>query len=304
MEKFKRALLHLSICIGSLCVLWTGYIFATEKIKEIAATPIGVTTDDYSWVYQLDGLESHAKKIVLYGFAFQVDKNSLEGQYKIVLRDMESGKDIFPEMRYVERADVNEYFLCEYDYLKSGFEAEFKTKKLDLQNGNYQLLLYLEEKEYAFGTKIYISKGNIMYTNPVDYLPLEVEGTDLEEVVENGILRVYRPDERIYIYQYNKELYWIAEQEYFDGNEDTLIECQLDTTQVERLPKHRLENEWFWDNIAFWFSEYELTGIDTGKYRVAKKKLPMEYSIVRMWTGKYDRDWKWISMFRPYYEFE
>ena len=143
-----------------------------------------------------------------------------------------------------------------------------------------------------------------MYTNPKEYVPLEVAGTDLEEIVENGVLRVYRPDYGMYVYQYEGELYWIAEPEYGFVEGDTVVECQLDTTQIARLPQHRLENQWYWDNIGFQFRSNECIALNTGKYRVTKKALPKEYSITKIWTGNYINNWIWLSYFRPYYKFD
>lgn len=143
-----------------------------------------------------------------------------------------------------------------------------------------------------------------MYANPSEYQALEVEGTDLEEIVNQGVLRVYRPDYGMYVYQYKNTLYWIAEPDYGFVDSDTYVQYQLNTTQIERLPKIRLENEWYWDNIGFWFSEYEMKEMNTGKYRVAKKEIPREYSIRGIWTGNNIDGWIWREDFLPYYIFE
>ena len=88
----------------------------------------------------------------------------------------------------------------------------------------------------------------------------------------------------------------------FDG--DTIIQYQLSTTQAESIPQQRLENGWNWDNIGFYFSKNELIEWNTGKYRVAKKSIPTEYSVTKIWTGNYNDGWIWIQNFRPYYQFQ
>jgi len=263
-----------------------------------------IKEDDFSWVYQVDEVGIEGKDFVLQGFAFELDKDATEGAFEIVLQDIETGKRHFPEMKYMERKDVNEYFLCEYDYLQTGFEAVIKAKKLDLNEKNYEVLLRRADERQTYQTGTYISKGELIYTNPSEYEELDVLGTELEEIVEEGVLRVYRPDYGMYVYQYEDELYWIAEEdyEYFDSD---ILEYMLYTTQKEKLPEYRLENEWYWDNMGFLFTEKEVKKINSGNYRVAKARIPSEYSIVEIETGNnVDSLWIWKAQFRPWYIFD
>ena len=301
MEK-KRTILQTIICVGLVCLIWGGYFltkhFGTDRILDIKE-------DDFSWVYQVDSVDTKNGDLVLRGFAFELDKDATEGAFEIVLQDIESGKIYFPKMRYMERTDVNEYFLCEYDYLQTGFEAVIKAKKLDLNEKNYEVLLRLVDERQTYQTGTYISKGVLMYTNPQEYEPLDVKGTDLERIVDEGILRVYRPDYGMYVYQYEGELYWIADETYaFDEDGNVYIEYQLDTTQIDKLPERRLENQWYWDNLGFVFKEKECQELSIEKYRVAKKRLPEEYSVEKIWTGENDGQWIWEQEFRPYYLFQ
>jgi len=284
--------------VGLLCVIWGGYYlvkhYGIDRILE-------VKEDDFSWVYQVDSVELEGKELVLRGFAFELNRGSEEGAFEIVLQDIESGEMYFPKMEYMEREDVNEYFLCEYDYVESGFEATIKAKRLNLEEKKYEVLLKITDERLAYQTGTYISNGKLMYTNPMEFEPLDVAGTDLEEVVEQGVLRVYRPDYGMYVYQYEGELYWIAESNYGFAEGDTLVQCNVDTTQISRLPEKRLDNQLSWDNIGFWFCKRELLGDNFGKYRVAKRALPTEYSIEKIWTGNYIDEWIWKQYFRPYY---
>ena len=108
----------------------------------------------------------------------------------------------------------------------------------------------------------------------------------------------------IYVYQYEGDLYWIADEEYGFVDGDTTIQCQLSTTQVEKLPIYCLERGGDTDSIGFLFSNNEIVNANTGKYRVTKRNIPVEYSIVKIWTGNYIDGWKWLEYFRPRYEFE
>ena len=129
------------------------------------------------------------------------------------------------------------------------------------------------------------------------FVPPEVAGTALEEVVQNGYLRVCQPDYACYVYQYKGCLYWIADKAFhFEDNGKTYIQFQLWTTQTDKLPEKRLKNKRYWDNIGGYFEKYEITGtVNCGKYRVCKRKLPTEYSITAILTGFY-KNKKWAQI--------
>lgn len=302
MEKnVKSRIAQFGICVGLVCVIWVGYYLVKNYGID---RKIEMMKEDFSWVYQVDSVGIQGKDIILRGFAFELGKDAEEGDFKIVLRDIDSREMYFPKMEYMKRKDVNNYFLCEYDYADSGFEATIKINRLILEGKNYEVLLRISDKRQAYQTGTYISNGELVYTDPTKFEPLDLEGTELEEIVEQGVLRVYRPDYGMYVYQYEGNLYWIAEEEKAFANQNTFIEYLLDTTQIENLPAIRLENKWYSDNIGFKFTENELLDVDTGKYRVAKERLPIEYSIVKVWTGNHTGEWVWREDFRPYYEFE
>jgi len=245
----------------------------------------------------VDSIEVIEGNVIIKGFAFEVGKDAKEGMVEIVLQDVESKKIYFLETQYTERKDVNDYFLCDYNYLQSGFVASIKEKKLDLDEREYEIFIRMKGERTTYEMETFISNGELMYVNPTEFCELDVKGTDLEEVVEKGVLRVYRPDYEMYVYQYEGELYWIVGTEYeFDEGEDALIQYQMNTTQVNILNGTDKENR------GFWFSKAEITEGEFGRYRVAKRSMPTEYSIVSMWTGKYEDDWVWVQFFRPWYD--
>lgn len=302
MESSKKTILQGVLCVGLICVIWGGYLFCMNWLDK----QIVMLQDDFTWVYQVDSMEITNGELTLSGFALPLDKDATKGGFEIVLQDIHSDKQYFMKMDYEEREDVNDYFLCEYNYLQTGFVAKIKEKKVDLSENDYEVLLRIVDEERAYKTGVYLSKGKMMFANPDVYVPLEgTTGTELEKVVNQGILRVYRPDFGIYVYQYEGELYWIADSNYrFDENGDTFIEFQLTTTQIDKLPEERLANEWYWDNIGFYFTENEIFIGDDSMYRVAKKAIPKEYSIVRIWMGKYADGWVWREDTKPYYLFK
>lgn len=299
MENWKKMFIQGAICFGLLCLIWGGYFLLTKyEIDRI----LDIRGNDFSWMCQVDSVDVQGKKCVLKGFAFKLNTDAKSEAFEIVLQDIETEEKLFLKMEYNNREDVNEYFACNYDYVESGFIASIDTKKV---NGrNYEVLLRVADERDAYRTGTYLSDGKLMYVNPLEYRTLEVNGTDLEDIINRGIVRVYRPDYGMYVFQYDNALYWIAEPEYELVEGDTYVQYQLDTTQIDRLPEMHLENEWYWYKIEFGISEYEMKGKDTGKYRVAKKELPKEYLIRKMWTGIYIDRWIWVEEFFPYYAIE
>ena len=288
------------IFVVLMAILFPSY-FSIKLRLERRFVPI---EDDFTWVYQIDEVKEHEETLMLSGWAFPLNKDSQSGNCEVILNDIETGENVFLSMDFIPREDVNNYFLCEYDYTNSGYVATVNIRKLDLENATYEILLRPFNAKEAYRTGIYYVGSEMVYTNPQEFVGLETQGTDLEIVTSEGILRVYRPDVGMYVYQYEGELYWIAEEWYGFVNEDSNVEFQMTTTQVNNLPEERLQNNWDWSNLWFSFKSKEVQGWNTGKYRVAKYALPKEYSITKIWTGNYIDNWIWVQYFRPFYVFE
>lgn len=306
MEKVKRFFRNLSekrsyqivFFVMSMCVIFLGYFVIREKIGK----QFVIYEDDFSWVYQVDSVGIEDDRFVMKGFAFQLKEDTGNANYEIVLHESLTGKNSFLKMRYTERKDINDYFLCEYDYLHSGFEAEINEDELSLQKQNYEVLLKIKGRKKAYHTGIYLVNGEMVYANPQEFVQPKVAGTELEDIINNAMLRAYQSDYGVYIYQYEEELYWIMKEDYpFDENGNTVIECHLNTTQIDRLPSHRLENGWNYDNIGFKFIKNEVIYEGVSNYRVAKIKIPTSYAITKISTGLDKKGWVWKQMFRPYY---
>ena len=302
MEKKNALFVKLGICVGLLLLIWSGFLFEMRRVNR---TIEQVREDDFSWVVQVDKVRREESKIILEGFAFYPSQKAEEAAYSIILRDMDTGKYYFPKMQYLIREDVNDYFLGDYDYTYSGFVATINDNKLSLDEKNYDVLLLPKGTHCPYKFSTYLSGGKLMYVDPTEFKSIVAEGTDLEEIINNGIIRIYDPKNHIYVYQHDWELYWIVEEDYeFEKNGDTYIQWHLETNQIERLPEERLKEQWYFDNLGFVFSAQELLEGDFGKYRVAKKSLPNEYAIRKMNTGKNNGDWLWKEDFRPYYDFD
>lgn len=296
----NNVLLQVVFFVVSMAVIVGVYVVAHLNIHE----KFEVIEDNFSWVYQVDSISVVEDDLILEGWAFELGKAAIEGSYEIVLFDTESEKAYYPEMKYKECKDVNQYFLCESDYTKSGFVATISAAKLDLEHSTYEVLVHPKKSAQAYATGVFYASGKMLFVHPEKVVSPDVEGTLLEEVVENGVLRVYRPDVGMYVYQYDAELYWIADENFkFEEDGTTNIQYILDTTQVSKLPQSRLDLQKEWDNLTFVFETNEVVNAGGNTYRIAKEKIPTEYSVTRIQIGYYADGWVWMEYFYPYYDF-
>lgn len=294
----KKQVIQMMICVFLTVIIWGVYWWGMSRL-ELQIEPCA---DDFSWVHQVDSVTRKDGKLVLQGFAFELDVDSVGKNYEIVLQSLDTRENHFLKMEYSERKDVNDYFLCEYDYLKSGYQASVSEDRLDLQEKDYEVLLRMKGRKKAYQTGTYLVDGLLTYENPLEFLPPEVGGTDLEKIVKDGKLRVYQPDYGVYVYQYQGSFVWIADRKgEFIEYADTKAEYHAYTTQVKQLPQGRYLERLLWDDLCFSFRDFEQEKYNVDKYRVAIRKIPTEYSIKSVLVGNYAKDWLWSSYFRPIY---
>ncbi|MBO5239337.1 MAG: hypothetical protein J6B50_11285 [Lachnospiraceae bacterium] len=263
-----------------------------------------VVQDNFSWVYQIDKMYEDEGKVFIKGWAFKEGMDSSNEAFDIILENIETKERFYPKMEYSKNDNVNDYFKCEYDYKYSGFLASISTRKLDLDGNTYTIILRPKNSRLGYYTGLYYSENELSCVNPNEFCEPEIEGTDLERIIRLGKVRYYNKNKCVYIYQYENDLYWIIDGEFqfLKGNTD--VQYQMSTTQIDKLPSERLENNWLWDNRSFKFEENELLTWNTGKYRVAKCSLPTEYAVTKIWTGYYVDEWIWRADFRPWYNLE
>lgn len=290
---FKRLQMVTSVISASFIIACIG-VFAVGK--NVVDTEADITPRIFC--FQIDTIERHDNRIGLTGFAFRYEHRTSD--FTIILRSTETGKKIRLATEQIARPDVNDYFLCGYDYTASGFTAAAG----DISTTEEYEVMVQWPWSILLATGVFIKDSTIYYM-PEKKFSAPEGGRDLQEIVENGTVRVYRPDYHCWVYQLDSALYWIADPDLvFEDDSKTYIQYQLWTTQTENLPQHRLKNDWLWDNIGGYFEDYELHG-DFGSYRVMKRELPDEYSIISIVTGYYKNEkWIWKNYFRPIYEFQ
>ena len=281
-----------------------------------------------SFCFQVDEASTHDNNLTLRGFAFGYDRRQVpprlflrptktrnEADMDVTLRQTKTGNKadrninirltetedtIVLDVNYgAARPDVNEYFLCDYDYTNVGFTAT------GIVNPETEYEIFIEwPLTKPVSTGVYILGDDV-------HRVATLTGTGRFELpnlpanyVKNGTLLVCRPDIHIWVFQYDGYLYWVADEGFhFEDDELTYIQYLLWTTQIEKLPPDRLKANLFWNNLSGYFEKYEISG-DFGNYRVMRCELPTEYSITAILTGYCkDGEWVWANSFRPVYVF-
>ncbi len=297
----KKVVVQCGIFTLFMTMLFCGYNFLSKMIIR----NFEIVNNDFSWVYQIDNVEKNTSAVVFNGWAFKTDKKSLGEDFIIILIDLNTKEKYYPKMKYMERKDVNNYFEGSHSYLESGFSATISKKKIDIFDSVYEIFLCDLEEDAAFATGMYFMGNEIYYTNPVEYEPLDVVGTSLEKIVANGLIRLYRPDKGVYVYQYEDELYWITDTQHDFFIENWSVLYHAHTTQWDRLPKGSIEKGIYWENLSFKFSSREYVEFSGDKYLVAKEKIPTDYAVSFITTGQIGtNDYEWMDSFYLRYEFD
>jgi len=278
----------ISFSIICVCVYMALFGFGRGEAEELE------DSSSRSYCFQIDTLNIEENMISLSGFELVYGKK----QYPItiVLMSQTTGKTVPLHTRYgLDRPDVNEYFSCDFDYTKCGFSATG-----EIREDEYEVMIKYPWTVPA-PTGVYVGSAGVSYVSAEQLAEPDLHA----DFVENGVLRVSRPDVHCWVYQHQGALYWIADRDFrFEDDGTTYIQFQLWTTQTERLPENRLANGHLWDNIGGTFEDHELEG-DFGEYRVMRRKIPTDYSITSIVTGYYKNgEWIWKNYFRPIYEFD
>ena len=262
-------------------------------------------------VYHIDSCVISDHKLEINGFCFFTDDDlpteSSAPDMNIILAEADDSEEFNPDVKLhyykvrdrIARPEVSEYWDGDYTYC--GFSKSINLTDLDLTNTDYEIVLQPSQwKSSTVRTGLYIADGELLPAR--DYVPLDTAGTDLEPIVNEGMLMSYRPDIGMYIYEYGWKLYYIADENYpFDG-EWTFLGCNCSTNHFELLKRENRETYHF-EILGFNLLDNEITDeIDTGgKYRVSVKELPDYFPVAHIDTGYWrsDNGWIWMSRFCP-----
>ncbi|MBR4341499.1 MAG: hypothetical protein IKP88_02110 [Lachnospiraceae bacterium] len=318
----KKKILKITIEVIVIIGIIVGFILINDQLSQNRKSTFEFIKDSNEYTYQIEETGYDGEDFYIKGWFFELKsvRNTVMevGNNKtcgVVLYDMNKNiadetvksdnrvEGIALNVEKIVRNDINDYFKCEYDYSNCGFVAKIPKIMVDVENSLYQIILKADEKDNnGIETAIFLDHGTLKYINPKDEVKLDVNGTDLEDIVNKGYCMVSDPGHYIYVYQYEKKLYWIADKDYyFENDGSTCIQFSMDTTQFDKLPKDRIDKGLYWSSIGDDFEKYEVTDtINCGKYRVSVREIPKDYSVTRIVTGyMFDEKWVWKGQFRP-----
>ncbi|MBQ6927335.1 MAG: VanZ family protein [Oscillospiraceae bacterium] len=287
-DRKRLPVLKNAIGLVFVCVCFGVYLYYRGTANQ------GADSTSRAYCFQVDSATLDGRALTLNGFAFRCAHP--EAAPVLSLRASGSGeKKPLTIIERCARPDVNRYFSCEFDYTDSGFTASADVEP----DREYEIMIRWPWSPLLH-TGVYLTGTDIHYVPEKEFAAPALEA----DFVTDGTIRVYRPDFHCWVYQYDGALYWIADRGFlFDEDGKTLIQYQMWTTQIERLPARRLAHDNLWDNISADFEAYELDG-DYGNYRVMRRELPQAYSLLSIVTGFYqDGSWVWKNYFRPIYSF-
>lgn len=230
------------------------------------------------------------KKLIISGWAVHLDAE-LQG-IKVILLPLngEAREGLVLNATLNQSATLQEYmeYLAVKNTKGSGFTAEIGRDKL-AQDVCYEIQVYVnyeqeEEQTIKNSSKKYLYNGQIYPYNPREFsIPVFLD-EQMAEVVENGYLLGYTMEHGAWVYQYEGCLYWILDKCVgANSDEELYMFYHIYTPHTELLPENR--KTYGFDNKDFDFKVDEME-IQEG-YRVAMKKLDMQYPVTYIATGQY-----------------
>lgn len=299
----NREYRHVLICIVLLIIINVTYFFARARAIE-ASDLRHIQEDDFSFCYQIEAVEIGADKVEIGGWAFKLKQNSSADKLKVCLYDSIENRVIRLKSDVIVRKDVNDYFFCDYDYSYSGFNTTIEIDELDLLNKQYEIMLSFDEYGSIYKTNIFLTNDGLENGKAKEKLPIEVVGTQLEEVVLDGYLLISDKDTGLYIYQYESKLYMVFDEKYIGRvNEETYMPVHMYTSQPKKLPAHMRELDATFDNRDYWFCD-RVVHIENSEYCMAIVDMEADFSITWIDIGDYSLtsgEWTWQKKIRPYY---
>lgn len=288
-------------------------IFVVISFIACIVPNLDIERHEETFAFQLDKVSIEESKLSLTGFCFpygfeltdseQKDINLRwdDEKYTIVLKSVDDGSIHTTNMtRNINNKEIEEYFRCKHKYEKVGFNAQIDVNEIDLDL-EYEVLV--QSGKLFLPTKTYI-KGDLILQSTEEKSPkLDIAGTDLQKIVNDGYLRLYRKDKHCAIYQYEGKLFFIADKQFeFDKNGTTIISCLVHSTQLDKALETEFTKRYHVVDITTNFEKHELTNtMNCGKYRVSAIELPTEYSIASIEIGSFNKHWVWKERFRTHY---
>ena len=251
-----------------------------------------------------DVVEVEKEEVCLSGWIIRF--NSTNKKIYALLKVVDSNDEVLVLADTNVRNDIPSVFSEGEDFGECGFYVQIPEEKIK-QDVCYEIefvLEYYENEENEKKKETYIKKinsgkylynGEIYTYNPTTFEKPNIEDEQLRIVIEDGDLKKYDKEEKLWIYQYEGELYFILDSTFGSMAETGIgIPVMPKTCQEELLPEHR--KQYGFDHIGFYYENMEYQREGVLPYQVVKVSLPTEYVITYISTGLFiDREDKWLK---------
>lgn len=230
-------------------------------------TSQNVQTYETQFDFDIESVNLEDNRITLEGICKIYNRGPLN--YQILL---DNGDKTYPADTHIDGEHFKATTVVDDDNLK--VEVQFQGYK-------------------PIATSTFISEATIQYVG--EFIGAQIEGTDLESIIDSATLKVYNPEHDVFVYQLGDRLYWLIGKD----SESNII-YHLYTDEPENLPDNR--KQYGFDNRGFRFgSNKEITEtMNCGQYRVFSDIIPSEYHVSAIMVGmNKGSDVLWKQFFRP-----
>lgn len=290
----NNRLLQIITCIV-LSSFVIGFYIIFSKITDTKNYQKYSLEKDIKLINKVENMKIENDVLKLEGYAFYLNRNSSNSSISIFLKNISNNNEIWMDTETISREDIQNYYNCEFNYEHSGYIATTRYNKLNISKV-YEIFLNIDTydengkiQRKTVTTNRYLYNEELLTYNPYDFVQpdINVQSELLKRIFKEGLLRFYRKDVGIYIYEYQNKLYWVADNNFqFDEEGRTYIPYQLWTSQLNKLPENRIQ--YGYDNLDFVFENFEIKEENTVPYRVAVRDIPDNYAITYALTGVYD----------------
>lgn len=320
-KKKKRVFLEVGLII---CIIIL-FVLLNEQITDDRKSSFLQMADSYLYSYQIDCARVENNELVIEGWILkfsdlnsdndkqEISLNDTKEKTEIVLYDMSNKEEVHIDGSrkpkkgiktstiLTSRKEIYSIFKINYDYSSCGFISKVNKKSIDIDNGNYQIIIKTDEDSDKGILAGYLIKGKLEVYDSTNSFELDVKGTDLETIVDKGICLVNNPDYNLCIYQYGWTLYWIIEKDSFiDNSDDIYMQCKVEEVEFEDQTNKIKRRSW--KNLSIDYKNP--INLNCGGYVVYKEELPQNNPFIRIVTGYKkinSEDWIWQEYFRPHY---
>ena len=226
--------MQIIVCVVLSAIVIIGF-FVLNRIIDKNQFHKYSLTEDINIINSIENINIGKDNITIDGYAFMLETDSSKASISLFLLDVAKGEEIWLDVEQIARADVQSYFLSEYNYEQSGFHASLKDKKLK-EDVCYEVIINLDYTDNSpnkirktVSSNRFLLNGQLYDYNPIEFdkPDLDINSELLRKVFTEGKLCFYQKDAGMYIYQYDRKLYWIATSDFeFNANGQTCIPYQ------------------------------------------------------------------------------